>query len=116
MAGDGLMNLPARNRAALVKQTISYRSKITNLRSCEPILFDNCQEWEVLPHKSGPNNPTGITTLFTDGHVSFCRSKQLFSSEGNNKCWPKNFRAYFDGPGNNIACFLRIVKELKNIQ
>jgi hypothetical protein len=112
MAGGDLMSLPARNRKAMAEQIINKRSQLANLRSNQPILFDNCQEWEVLPHKSNSDTPSGITTLFSDGHVSFCRSQYLFS----NNCWPKDFTRYYNGPGNYLIYFSRIVKELEIIQ
>ncbi len=89
---------------------IETRVKIQNLVR-EPILFDNCQEWEVLPHKKREREPQGINTYFADGHVSFCNSERLFSSE----CWPRT-EGYYNGPGNILSYFENIIEELEFLQ
>lgn len=82
--------------------------------SCEPILFDNCQEWEVLPHKknSSSETPRGISVAFSDGHVSFSKSEYLFSDE----IWPKDFTEVWNGPGDRPDRFELLLRELKRLQ
>ncbi len=82
--------------------------------SNEPILFDNCQEWEVLPHKknSTTETPRGISVSFSDGHVSFSKSEYLFSDD----VWPKDFSAPMNGPGDRPERFEMILRELKRLQ
>ena len=82
--------------------------------SNEPILFDNCQEWEVLPHKKNATTatPRGISVNFSDGHVSFSKSEYLFSDE----VWPKDFSDVWNGPGDRPDRFELLLGELKRLQ
>jgi prepilin-type N-terminal cleavage/methylation domain-containing protein len=97
---------------------IRTTKRTDEISGAEPIVFDCCQEWEVLPHKRSGGKPTGMSTLFNDGHVSFCSSKQLLSSPADNPtnyCWPR-LPGFSNGPGDNQTCFERIIKELKILQ
>jgi len=82
------------------------RSKLHELAQY-PIVVDNLQEWEVIPHRVG-DNPQGISALFGDGHVNFCIGEDLFDKD----LWNPQAGVY-NGPGNNTELFetlLRIVR------
>jgi len=82
-----------------------------------PIIVDNVQEWEVIPHRKGGaasnSVPQGLTVLFGDGHVSFCTDNgDLFSDytwNGKNKA----DGTYGNGPGNDPVAFKRILNVLQ---
>ncbi len=98
-----------------VRPTKDVETKVRVAKlSNEPILFDNCQEWEVLPHKknSTTETPRGISVAFSDGHVSFSKSEYLFSDE----VWPKDFSKPMNGPGDRPEHFEKILRELKRLQ
>ena len=97
-------------RLTALKSEVKRRAKVGRLVN-EPMLFDNCQEWEVLPHKKGPDRPSGISTYFSDGHTSFASSDYLFSD----KCWPRQ-PGWWNGPGNSRQHFTEILQELKRLQ
>ncbi|MFC1766104.1 DUF1559 domain-containing protein [Planctomycetota bacterium] len=65
-----------------------------------PIVVDNLQEWEVIPHRAGEGRPQGVSALFGDGHVSFCTGGDLFD-EG---LWARQEGVY-NGPGNKPKLF-----------
>lgn len=79
--------------------------------SNEPIVFDCVQHWDAVPHKKGNGEPQGLTTCFSDGHVSFCKSEKLFDED----LWRPDAGDH-SGPGDTNKLFGQIVEELKNIQ
>ena len=106
LLGADSMNPPARMWNSKVK----HGSKL----SLEPILFDNCQEWEVLPHKKSfvTEAPRGISvSVSLDGHVSFSpKATGCFPMSYG----PKDFSAPI-GMGRATAPFIlrRFFRELK---
>jgi len=73
-----------------------------------PILVDNLQEWEVIPHRSGEKRPTGVSALFGDGHANFCSGTDIFDEE----LWARE-EGWYNGPGNKPQLFeelLRIIR------
>ena len=83
-----------------------------NKLTLEPVVIDNCQEWEVIPHKKNFDTPQGLNTLFGDGHVSFCTGSDLFAVP---ELWPRT-EGVFNGPGDIAIYFERILKVLKGKQ
>lgn len=94
-----------------------YKKRWDQIGSHRPMIVDNVQEWEVIPHRKGnaasDTVPQGLTALFGDGHVAFCTDKgDLFSDY----TWNGKNRAndgYANGPGNDIVAFERIIKALQ---
>lgn len=78
----------------------------------KPVLIDNCQEWEVVPHKKNFDTPQGLTTMFGDGHVSFCSGPDLFVVPD---LWPRT-PGVFNGPGDVPIHFERIIRVLEGKQ
>ena len=73
-----------------------------------PVVVDNLQEWEVIPHRAGEDRPQGVSALFGDGHVNFCSGSDLFE----NDIWPRQ-DGWYNGPGDNKKAFedlLRIIR------
>jgi len=89
---------------------------IGEIGSYRPILIDNVQEWEVVPHRKGSaasdTLPQGLTALFGDGHVSFCTNEELWSDYTWNNANEAD-GTYANGPGNDIVAFERILKVLQ---
>ena len=93
-----------------------YETHLGNIGSYRPILIDNVQEWEVVPHRKGSATsdtvPQGLSALFGDGHVAFCTNENLWSDYTWND---KNSAdgSYGDGPGNDNVAFERILRALQ---
>lgn len=91
--------------------------RIEKIGGYRPVVIDNVQEWEVLPHrKGGPKDsetmPQGLTALYADGHVSFCTDEDLWTDyTWNNLNSADNVP--WNGPGNDIVAFERILKVLQ---
>lgn len=91
--------------------------RFENIGGYRPILIDNVQEWEVIPHRRGSATsdtmPQGLTALFGDGHVTFCAEDgDLFSDytwNGKNSV----DGSYGNGPGNDNVAFDRILRVLQ---
>lgn len=73
-----------------------------------PIVVDNLQEWEVIPHRAGENRPVGVSALFGDGHVNFCSGADLFE----NDIWPRQ-EGWYNGPGDNKKAFEDLLKIIR---
>lgn len=71
-----------------------------------PVVVDNLQEWEVIPHRASEEQPTGVSVLFGDGHVNFASGTDLFENE----IWPRK-KGWYNGPGDDREVF----EELLNI-
>ena len=95
----------------------TYNKKnLQDIGSYRPIMFDNVQEWEVVPHRKGTatsdTNPQGLSALFADGHVSFVIDDELWTDY----TWNNTNVAdgvYGNGPGNDKVAFDRILKVLQ---
>ena len=88
------------------------KKRLGQLSGNKPIMVDNLQEWEVIPHRKGSRttgDPQGVTAVFVDGHVSFCTDRSIFDKD----LWPR-FPTYFDGPGNNKAVFQEVLRRIQN--
>lgn len=70
----------------------------------DPIVCDNLQEWEVVPHRGGGGQPQGVSVLFGDGHVNFCSGTDLFDKN----LW-KPEEGTYNGPGNKPDLFLELL-------
>jgi prepilin-type N-terminal cleavage/methylation domain-containing protein/prepilin-type processing-associated H-X9-DG protein len=96
------------------------KKRMTQLHASQPLVVDNLQEWEVIPHRQGRVSPTldaangvpnpravplGVTALFADGHVSFCTGGDIFDRN----IWPLA-NGYYNGPGNNRTVFEKILR------
>ena len=100
------------------------KKRMTELHATKPLIVDNLQEWEVVPHRKGrlsasvapgtPNPsalPQGVTALFADGHVNFCISSDIFDKS----LWPLQ-NGYSNGPGNRKDSFLEILRVIEGHQ
>ena len=96
-------------------------TKLAKLNSYKPIIVDNIQEWEVVPHRKKINDlnsdPQGLTVAFADGHVSFCSDRKIFEDRGDDGPWdipdPCPDGITGNGPGNTLAWFQEILKRLE---
>jgi prepilin-type N-terminal cleavage/methylation domain-containing protein len=114
--------LPADTRgpsSALCRTSFNYwvygKRKLTEIKGYKPIIFDNIQEWEVIPHRKGRDFnsiPQGLTALYADGHVSFCSDPFIFD-DTNGWPWNKNSPVVGDGPGNDILRFNEILRRIQ---
>lgn len=112
--GSELIEPPSMSGHKYVRTSYNYwihgEMKLAKLASTKPIVVDNCQEWEVLPHKkSSSGDPQGLSALFVDGHTSFCIRKEIFDDA----LWPKDFSTYFNGPGNDLDLFTGILRQVE---
>jgi len=115
--GSQLLTIPGVSGHVFVRTSYNYwtygEKNIAKLASSKPIMVDNCQEWEVIPHKKGSNgDPQGLSTLFVDGHTSFCNRAEIFDDS----LWPKDFSTNFNGPGNDINLFTEILRQVEMSQ
>lgn len=96
------------------------KKRVAQLHAVHPLVVDNLQEWEVIPHRQSRISPTldadrgvpnpravplGVTALFVDGHVSFCSGSEIFDKT----IWPLA-NGYYNGPGNNRTAFEKILR------
>jgi len=121
------------------------KKRMTQFHATKPLIVDNLQEWEVLPHRKGnispslsagvPNPaavPQGVTAVFADGHVSFSMGSDLFTTRMSDPAkylWPLA-NDFYNGPGNSRtrdaerpdgtlaqdAYFLRILRTIQGHQ
>ena len=100
------------------------KKRISELHATKPLVVDNLQEWEVIPHRksrlavgtaSGVPNvnnvPQGVTALFADGHVNFCIGDDIFDDA----IWPQE-DGWMNGPGDNKDAFLDILQVIQGHQ
>ncbi len=102
------------------------KKKMTQLNVSMPLVVDNLQEWEVVPHRRGrispsldatsgvPNPravPLGVSALFVDGHVSFAGGDDIFDKD----LWPLS-SGYYNGPGNRRDAFEEILRVIQGHQ
>jgi prepilin-type N-terminal cleavage/methylation domain-containing protein/prepilin-type processing-associated H-X9-DG protein len=114
--------LPADTRgagSALCRTSFNYwvygQRKLTKISGFKPIIFDNIQEWEVVPHRKGrgiSSIPQGLSVLYADGHVSFCNDMTIFD-DTNNWPWNQNSPAVGDGPGNTLSMFEEVLRRIQ---
>lgn len=118
--------LPSDTRGAdskLCRTSFNYwtygETKIANLKNYKAIIFDNIQEWEVVPHRKGndvSSDPQGLSVAFVDGHISFCNDITIFEDRGTTGPWaipnPCPDGITGNGPGNNLDWFMEILKRL----
>lgn len=92
------------------------KKRIDEINGYKPIVFDNIQEWEVVPHRKGrdlDSLPQGLSALYADGHVTFCSDEAIFDDTDN---WPWNKAATGDegsGPGNYIDRFEEVLRRIQ---
>ena len=95
----------------------TYDKKRYERLGIRPIVVDNLQHWEAIPHRqsrSVRSVPQGVTALFADGHVTFCTGEDIFSDETwNGKNKPRPTVPYDEGPVNDIETFEKILKTLQ---
>lgn len=100
------------------------KTRLTELHATKPLVVDNLQEWEVIPHRKSrtavvlgaqepnPNNiPKGVTALFADGHVNFCIGDDMFDPA----LWPME-PGWSNGPGDNKDAFINILRVIQGHQ
>ena len=95
----------------------TYNEKrLQDIGGYRPIMFDNVQEWEVVPHRKGnaksDTNPQGLSVLYADGHVSFNTNEELWTEyTWNGKNSADN--TLYNGPGDDKVAFDRILKVMQ---
>ena len=111
-----VVQIPNLSGHRFVRTSYNYwtygKKRLGQLSGNKPIMVDNLQEWEVIPHRKGSRttgDPQGVTAVFVDGHVSFCTDRSIFDKD----LWPR-FPTYFDGPGNNKAVFQEVLRRIQN--
>jgi prepilin-type N-terminal cleavage/methylation domain-containing protein len=99
------------------------KTRFSELHATKPIVVDNLQEWEVVPHRKNrlavangdvPNKsnvPKGISAVFADGHVTFCIGEDIFDEN----LWPLE-GGFHNGPGDNKDVFLDILRVIQGHQ
>lgn len=115
-------HIPADSRGSdnrVVRTSFNYwthgETKLANISGFKPLIFDNIQEWEVVPHRKGrgvDSEPQGLTVLFADGHSTFCNDSKIFEDDGGNGPWNKDLAGSGNGPGNNIDWFNEILRRI----
>ncbi|AQT68473.1 putative major pilin subunit [Anaerohalosphaera lusitana] len=114
--GSEFIPIPGLDGHELIRTSYNYwlhGQKKTSALSRNAILVDNCQEWEVVPHRKGSSgDPQGLYALFGDGHANFATRREIFDDD----LWPKDFRTVFNGPGNDTEKFELILKEIEKDQ
>ena len=116
-------HIPADTRgsgSAVVRTSFNYwtygENKLANIKSYKPVIFDNIQEWEVVPHRKGrgpDSDPQGLTVVYADGHSNFCNDHYIFDDTGD---LPWNKAQTGDegsGPGNYEDRFLEVLRRLE---
>ncbi|MBI9018969.1 MAG: DUF1559 domain-containing protein [Phycisphaerae bacterium] len=116
--GSECPQIPGDSGHVFVRTSYTYwlhqEYKLNRLKQM-PVLIDNLQEWEVVPHRSGTDTPQGVSAWFTDGHVNFCTDGRIFDVgivDEKEKGWPKN-PGWYNGPANYVEYFNNIVKRIK---
>jgi prepilin-type N-terminal cleavage/methylation domain-containing protein len=108
--GEQLPEIPGVSGHVYVRTSYNYwthgRKRLDELAR-QPVVVDNLQEWEVVPHRRGTSRPQGISALFGDGHVSFCTGDDLFDET----VWPR-LPGWYNGPGDNLAAFNEILRRV----
>ncbi len=114
--------LPADTRgsgSALVRTSFNYwvygQKKLEKIPGYKPLIFDNIQEWEVVPHRKGRgvnSIPQGLSVYYTDGHVSFCNDQNIFE-DLNNWPWNKTDPSVGSGPGNYLDRFEEVLRRIQ---
>jgi len=74
----------------------------------QPLVVDNLQEWEVIPHRASEDTPKGVTALFGDGHSNFCAGTELFEKE----LWQRE-EGWYNGPGNKPDLFKELLRMIQ---
>jgi prepilin-type N-terminal cleavage/methylation domain-containing protein len=96
-----------------------YNIRFSELNSSKPLVIDNLQMWCVVPHRvnsSSSAEPQGVSVLFADNHVEFCKNKTAFSPNANFSgigVWgsdPRSTTNYTLGPGNHGDYFEALLK------
>jgi prepilin-type N-terminal cleavage/methylation domain-containing protein/prepilin-type processing-associated H-X9-DG protein len=107
-----------RGGQGLVRTSYNYwtygQKLLQKIPGYKPFIFDNIQEWEVVPHRKSRNtdgNPQGLSALFADGHVAFCNDPEIWD-DTSSWPWNKDSRAIGDGPGNDIARFEEVLRRM----
>ena len=114
--------LPADTRgpgSELVRTSFNYwtygQTKLEKISGYKPLIFDNIQEWEVVPHRksrSVDSIPQGLTVLYADGHVTFCNNPEIFVDTGN-RPWNKSDPSVGSGPGNYLDRFEEVLRRIQ---
>ncbi len=117
---------PRGDSSQLVRTSFNYwtygQKKLEKIGGYKPLIFDNIQDWRVVPHRKGRDQnsmPQGLSVFYADGHVVFCNDEDLFLDNASN--WPWNRAgsanaAYNDvgqGPGNYINNFEEILRRIQ---
>jgi len=114
---------------SFVRTSFNYwtydKKRFSELHATKPIVVDNLQEWEVIPHRKNRlsvcdaatqtpnvnNVPQGVTALFADGHANFCIGDDIFDDA----IWPQQ-TGWMNGPGDRKDAFLKILRVIEGHQ
>lgn len=111
----------------LVRTSFNYwtygHNSLQKISGFKPILFDNIQDWRVVPHRKSRDtnsNPQGLTVAYADGHVTFCNDPEIWEDNASNQPWNRAATAGRGpdenigmGPGNEQAWFNEILRRLQ---
>lgn len=97
------------------------QTKMEKINGYQPIIFDNIQDWRVVPHRVGRGTssmPQGLSALYADGHATFCNDREIFR-DTNNLPWNIAGSVNLDymtvgdnGPGNHLDRFEEILRRM----
>lgn len=117
---------PRGTSSQLVRTSFNYwnygYTKIEKIGGYKPLIFDNIQDWRVVPHrKSRDINsiPQGLSVLYADNHAAFCNDSYIFEETAGN--WPWNRAGSTSaaptdvgqGPGNFSDRFNEILRRVQ---
>ncbi len=109
----------------LVRTSFNYwnygQTKLEKIPGYKPLVFDNVQDWRVVPHRKSrgaDSQPMGLSVLYVDGHAAFCNRDYLFDDEGGTP-WNKveSINASNEqvgmGPGDDPVWFEKILRRMQ---
>jgi len=109
--GSRIPSIPGLSGHVYVRTSYNYWThgkKRLDEAARKPVLVDNLQEWEVIPHRRGTAAPQGVSALFGDGHISFCVGEDIFDKN----LWPCQ-PGWYNGPGDNRPVFEEILRRIE---
>lgn len=109
--------------SALVRTSYNYwvyeQTKIEKIPGYKPVVFDNIQDWRVVPHRKSKGstydtNPQGLSVAYADGHAVFVNDEAVFeNNSATDRPWYKSTTDVGEGPGNYPDDFNEILRRLQ---
>jgi len=116
-----------RGGTGLVRTSFNYwtagETKIEKIAGYRPLVFDNIQDWRVVPHRKSrgaDSTPQGLSVLYADCHATFCNDPEVFIDDASG--WPWNAEVCTsggpndhvgEGPGDSVDRFEEILRRLQ---